>query len=295
VGDGNPLIEANVIMSNSGRYGAGVVLNYTGVRMRNNAIYNNRGGQDYGGGGIWAYQGASAPKVIVNNTIAFNVSSNIGGGLRAWQVDSIVCVNNIFWRNDAVNGAQIQEDGGVGVAYCDVMGGRAGTGNIDADPRFGSENFYLTSVSPCVDAGDPAINDPDSSGAAKWPAMGALRSDIGAYGGPGSGVLATTFYGIAEQSPARPGVFGLSVQPQPCRSSALVSFVAPARGDASLTLFDATGRRAGSEGGERREERGSPLGRQQVRLDVSGLAAGTYICRLESGGRVETVPVVVAR
>ncbi|MFQ6002597.1 MAG: FlgD immunoglobulin-like domain containing protein, partial [Candidatus Zixiibacteriota bacterium] len=46
-------------------------------------------------------------------------------------------------------------------------------GNIYLDPMFvGDNDYYLQYGSPCIDAGDPNIKDPDSS-----------RSDIGCYGG----------------------------------------------------------------------------------------------------------------
>ena len=46
-------------------------------------------------------------------------------------------------------------------------------GNIYSDPMFvGGDDYHLQYASPCIDAGDPNIKDPDSS-----------RSDIGCYGG----------------------------------------------------------------------------------------------------------------
>ncbi len=54
------------------------------------------------------------------------------------------------------------------------------------DPLFtGSENFYLSAESPCIDAGyDSSIyNDIESGGMAVWPAMDSARNDMGAYGG----------------------------------------------------------------------------------------------------------------
>ncbi len=58
-GDANPLIQNNLIAYNQGRYGGGIVLNYSGATIRNNIIDHNSGGEDYGGGGIWSV-GASA-------------------------------------------------------------------------------------------------------------------------------------------------------------------------------------------------------------------------------------------
>jgi hypothetical protein len=291
VGDGNPLIEGNVIMSNSGRYGAGIELNYTGARIRNNVIFNNRGGQDDGGGGILVHQGFSAPKVIENNTIVENSSSTGGGGIRVWEADSVVCRNNIVWGNVAATGDQLDDqNGSARVTYCDVEGGWPG--NIDADPMFARDNFYLTPGSPCVDAGDPgpAYNDPDSSGAAKWPALGGLRNDIGAYGGPRASVLATTFYGISERPPVTTRRFGLTVQPQPCRTEAFVRFEFHRPGQVSLALYDAAGRQV------RRFIAGRVnAGGQAVRLSLSGLPAGGYVVWLAAGGYVETTTMVIAR
>lgn len=49
-----------------------------------------------------------------------------------------------------------------------------GSGNIDSIPEF-ENNFHLSTISPCVDAGNPLpiYNDFDGT-----------RNDMGAYGGP---------------------------------------------------------------------------------------------------------------
>ncbi|MCX6843804.1 MAG: right-handed parallel beta-helix repeat-containing protein [candidate division WOR-3 bacterium] len=291
VGDGNPLIEGNVIMLNNGRYGAGIVLNHTGARIRNNIIFNNRGGQDDGGGGILVHEGFSAAKVIENNTIVGNSASTGGGGMRVWDADSVVFRNNIVWGNVAATGDQLDDQGGSArVTFCDVKGGWPG--NIAADPEFARDNFYLTLGSPCVDAGnpDPAYNDPDSSGVARWPALGGRRNDMGAYGGPRASVLARTFYGISEQSQILSPRFGLTVQPQPCRTEAFIRFELHRPVQVSLSLYDATGRRV-----KQISTAGVNAGGQALRLGVAGLPAGGYVCRLAAGGCVETVPMVVAK
>ena len=59
------------------------------------------------------------------------------------------------------------------VEYCDIEGGMAGTGNIDADPLWvdaGSNDYRLLPASPCIDAGSPSSPlDPDGT-----------RADMGA-------------------------------------------------------------------------------------------------------------------
>ena len=77
--------------------------------------------------------------------------------------------NSILWDNmpDALAGTCTAD-------YCDVQGGYAGSGNIDADPRFwdpGGRDWHLLAASPCIDAGDPfAELDPDGS-----------RADMGVF------------------------------------------------------------------------------------------------------------------
>jgi hypothetical protein len=47
-------------------------------------------------------------------------------------------------------------------------------GNISSDPQFVDlESFRLRADSPCVNAGDPAVEDPNGT-----------RADMGRYGGP---------------------------------------------------------------------------------------------------------------
>jgi hypothetical protein len=52
-----------------------------------------------------------------------------------------------------------------------------------------NSDCHLSSFSPCIDTGNPdtLYNDPEdfsNPGNALWPAMGGLRSDMGAFGGP---------------------------------------------------------------------------------------------------------------
>jgi hypothetical protein len=191
---GNPRILNNIFYANEGRYGGGIVLNYSGAVIKNNLIAHNTGGQDFGGSGLWILENSIAPKIIENNTIVENTSSLNGGGVLVWAT-SITLSNNIIWGNTAPQGPQIhlRQGATVAVRYCDVEGGWSGEGNIDLPPSF-MENYLLTSVSPCIDAGDTSAvyNDPEDPfqpGQARWPAQGSLRSDIGAYGGRGAALL----------------------------------------------------------------------------------------------------------
>jgi hypothetical protein len=186
-GDGDPLIRNNIIANNRARYGAGIVLNYAKSTIRNNVISDNIGGESYAGSGIWKLSGS--PTLVENNAVVNNVSALPGGGIFAWT-GHLTIRNSILWGNVAPSDSQIGISGGtVLVEYCDVQSGYAGSGNIDEEPYLYHDDHYLMYNSMCVDAGDPdsSFNDPEDAGSpgdADWPALGALRNDIGAYGGP---------------------------------------------------------------------------------------------------------------
>ena len=204
--DGNPRIFNNVIMQNDGRYGGGIVLNYTGAIIKNNIIYKNSGGQDYGGSGVWAYANGPASKLLENNTIVENSSALDGGGVYVWST-AMTIHNNIIWANTAPAGAQILVSGTAFVTYCDVQGGYTGSSNINKDPFFTDTSFVLYPTSPCKDAGDPnsLFNDPADTanpGSALYPSMGTLRNDMGAYGGPGR--LLSVSFTLHQNAPKPP-------------------------------------------------------------------------------------------
>ena len=193
--DGNPRILNNLIMQNEARYGAGIVIDYSGGVIKNNIIYKNVGGQDYGGGGFWSIGNGSTPIIIENNHIIENSVSGSGtyggkGGAMFIWMGVVTARNNIIWGNTQSSGGPIALIGG-GVAnltYSDVEGGFTGVGNIADNPEFSDSNFCLMPSSHCIDAGNPDsiyydIEDPNNSGFAKWPSQGGLRNDMGVYGG----------------------------------------------------------------------------------------------------------------
>jgi hypothetical protein len=209
VGDANPTIVGNVIAYNTGKYGGGIVLNYTGAKIFNNIIYRNSGGADFGGSGIWIYENSPNPRIVENNTIMENSSSSYGGGVYIGQT-SATFRNNIIWANTAPDGPQITLDGGsLAMSYSDVEGGWAGAGNINLDPGIGDTTHILEPGSPCIDAGNPAVqyNDPEDTlapGTALHPSKGGLRNDMGAFGGPLRGAV---YLRIHRNAPVEPSGF----------------------------------------------------------------------------------------
>lgn len=151
--DGDPLIENNLILSNQGRYGAGVVLYHATGILRNNVIAQNIGGDDFGGGGIWKV--GEGITILENNTIADNHSVRWGGGINAGEDGLIIGSNNILWGNTTdLMGPQIyMDDWLVDLSCSDIEGDWYGSDNIHINPIFCdplSGNYYIDSLSPCL-------------------------------------------------------------------------------------------------------------------------------------------------
>ena len=98
-----------------------------------------------------------------NCTFAANHAGTMGGAIHINTNANIVghadLFNTVVWGNEAPSGPQISGQGQT-VLYCDVEGGYAGTGNIDADPLFravpGAE-YEPRPGSPVNDAGDNSL------------------------------------------------------------------------------------------------------------------------------------------
>jgi Right handed beta helix region len=307
VGDGNPRILNNVFALNKGRYGAGIVLNFTGAVIRNNIICYNTGGEDYGGGGIWINNNGASSKIIQNNTIVGNYSALGGGGIYNYAGASSVIKNNIIWKNTAPSNPQYYSKSGLpSITYCDVQGGVKGNGNINIDPQFqDTVNFYLKNSSPCIDAGDSSSvyndpADPQNPNKTASPSVGGLRNDIGAYGGPGrlilSGFQVVTGVKETRQNGTPQGFLLQQNYPNPFNPSTIISYRLPADSRVSLKIYDLPGREIATlvDGYQTAGEHsfsfniGQSANRSINRSGVNHLSSGIYLYRLEvfsSGGK----------
>jgi hypothetical protein len=126
-------------------------------------------GNHAGDGGALAVKGCTATMTGV--IMAYNVASSQGGGVYEKGGGSANLGYSNAWDNAPNN-----YDGAGG------MVDPTGTfGNVSVDPGFldvtamdaADWDLHLTTTSPMIDAGDPAVLDPDGS-----------RGDIGAFGGP---------------------------------------------------------------------------------------------------------------
>jgi len=106
--------------------------------------------------------------------------------------------NCILWGDSAPYGPEIMVGTSsiLSVSYSDVQGGEGAAnvspdstlkwldGNINENPLFvGGGDYYLSAISPCIDAGNP---DPSYNDECFPPSLGTERNDMGAYGGPGA-------------------------------------------------------------------------------------------------------------
>jgi len=159
----NLTITNNTVSWNSAEHGGGIYFFESHPAINNNTLTGNSANV---GGGI--YCSYSTPR-ISNNTISRNSADISGGGIYCIS-SSPTIINSILWADTPQEIAVLS--GNPTVTYCDVQRGWSGIGNIDADPIFVGperEDFYLRWHSPCIDAGDPSLTDPDGT-----------RSDIGA-------------------------------------------------------------------------------------------------------------------
>lgn len=125
-----------------------------------------------------------ADPTLVNNTLVNNVV-----GLHAYEKvlgrgggrGSVT--NTIIWGNALAN-VLVEDDSSTEFTYSGIGGGWPGIGNIDVDPAFTTYRGFewlLSPGSPCIDAGDPTLQD-----GMEWPDWypNETDSDMGAYGGP---------------------------------------------------------------------------------------------------------------
>ena len=297
ISDGNPQILNNVIAYNNGKYGPGIVLNYTGCVIRNNIIAFNTGGSTFSGGGaIWTVANfGTVPKILENNTI-FGNHATVGTGGVLCQGTNLILKNNIIWNNTSPNNTQIYSlsGGSATVSYCNVKNGYAGNGNISIDPLFtDTNNFYLSPFSLSIDAGDSSLpyNDAEdllNPGYALYPAMGGLRNDMGAYGGPrGFGVGQGVYTSVPETTFE---ISGLQVFPNPGAGEFQIQFNSEIKNNVRIVLYDLAGRSVL----EREVSWMTELRAIKIALPES-VSSGTYIMAVSAGQSISRKKLMVNR
>jgi len=179
VGSDDVLISQNIIANNSSSNNTGgIACTASSPEISNNVIVNNTGQW-----GAFYFQNNSNPN-LRNNTIVNNLSTNTTPYLIFLLSSVPTITNSIIIDNGEIYFPQSTPE----ITYSCVTGGFAGEGNINEDPLFvaatngdGADynglaaDWSLLAGSLCIDAGNPdaMYNDIDGT-----------RNDMGAYGGP---------------------------------------------------------------------------------------------------------------
>ena len=286
------------------RAGGIYVVDTKSVEIFNNIISENicLSSYSFGGGiGIGNWSENSEVEIslvtITNNTIVNNSVKKEGGGISLLNIKAVM-MNNIIRFNDAPTKKQlsfISMPTDPIVTFSNIEGGFEGEGNIDADPNFCDTVYCLLTenVSECIDAGNPELeyNDLVNGSMAKYPALGTLRNDMGAFGGPYSKWSMdkpTYIENIGETIPIK---FELSQNyPNPFNPSTTIKYQIPkqVRDDNSfgltsvrLNVFDLLGREVVTLVNQKQKP-----GSYEVTWDAKNHPSGIYFCRLTTDASI---------
>ena len=301
------LIQGNIAKSNypTGADAGGLLVVSTSPDVIKNVIsYNICDGT---GGGIMVYlESAKIYPRFINDTIVRNKSKIYGGAISLHGPDVNALVRNcIVWDNRAL-GAPMEiydQCGLLDVSYTNIQGGWSGdgTGNTSIDPKLidsvitVDDTIFccLSSNSPCIDGGDPNpyyfdMEDVNTPGIAKWPAMGTIKNDMGVYGGR-YGIIT----GIDDQNedPKIPSAVILHQNyPNPFNPSTVIEFSIPESRNVSLTIFDLLGRTVTTL-----VEARLNAGIYRYKWQPHDVPTGIYFYRLQCGEFNETKKMVLIR
>lgn len=144
------------LLDNSAEIGGGVCSLGSFVSLINCLLSGNTAIE---GGGMYNFLSFTD---LINCTISGN-AAGVGGGALNGGYSEMSASNCIFWSNNIYDREIYNGPDSIAkVSYSDVQGGYAGTGNINADPRFVDPNrgeFRLQPDSPCIEIGDNAATD----------------------------------------------------------------------------------------------------------------------------------------
>jgi hypothetical protein len=205
--------------------------------------------------------------LISNSTIAGNAI-----GIRTSTLDDVISLkNSIVW-------SPILSEGTMSATYSCNTVSLDGTGNISSNPRFNDTDngdYTLQWGSPCIDAGDPSILDPDGT-----------RLDIGAFAFP---------HGVSVESSHPTPTTLLPNAPNPFNPSTTIPFTLADDGVVSLCIYNVMGQQVRTLVSDHRAA-GYHAVTWNGRDDRGkAVASGVYLYRLAVGGDVMVKRMTLVR
>ena len=179
-----------IFNNNSVAYEGGAVsASYSTFDFVNCQFSQNQASKGRGGAVYSPFDNHDYPAKIkfINCSFSRNHAKNEGGALWCYiryPGDQVDVKNCILWDNTAQLGDQIHEDvkKPLTVTYSIIQGGRAGAGNLGADPLFvdpDNHDLHLQTGSPAIDAG--TADGAPANDLAKQPRPAGSGIDIGTY------------------------------------------------------------------------------------------------------------------
>lgn len=241
------------------------------------------------GGGVYVALGTVG---LLNSTVAYNTFDGL------YRSGGAVAVKNcvVYYNGLNLSNPRPQIIGSVTVTHSDVQGDPVypGQGNINVNPNFRShDSLRIVTPSLCIDAGDPspAYNDPADPtrpGFARWPALGTLRNDMGAHGGPGA--LPTSVKQLSITS--LPAEFLLFQNyPNPFNPSTRIRYGLPRSSFVTLTVYSLLGQQVSQLVSEEQEAGYHDI----VFRGDDRLSSGIYFYRLVAGSYSATKKFILLR
>lgn len=125
---------------------------------------------------------------LAHCTLSENGAAHFGGRISSYDDAAPRLTDCILW-GDTLDEIY-RYSGSPSLSYCDVQGGYAVQGKIDANPKFSSYagyDYVLRPGSPCIDAGTGEDDGVDwGSIHSRYGDFNTSLPDLGAYGGPGA-------------------------------------------------------------------------------------------------------------
>jgi hypothetical protein len=288
-----PSFRRNVFSGNWADWGGGGLYIEQSQAFIMQCVISGNGSIAYGGGVCCNYY---ANIQIINSTLSAN-SAYYGGGLCYVEYSFPEITNSVFWGDTAFElGAEAFGDGTSypTFTYSDIQNTlMPGAGNINTDPMYrdpAGGDYHLMSVacgdsadSPCIDAGDPDILDNLLD---CLQGLGGTRSDMGAYGGENSVMVAIddNYYYLPDQ------YFVMRNYPNPFNSGTTIEFTIVKSTEVKISIFDLLGREVRTLIDSYKQ-----AGSYNVIFDADGLSSGVYFYRLRAGEFSDTRRMVLLK